>query len=99
MIGDQKVNRIIVPPIRVTDVPYCNTATDFKADRLYKLQFQAPPQVGSYGFQVHFVSDSFLWDDIRRNVTVSTKKADVLVTVLMGSRTARGRGLLCATCG
>jgi len=78
MIGDQKVNKIIVPPIRVTDVPYCDPTNDFKADRLYKLQFQAPTQVSSYGFQVHFVSDSFLWDDIRRNVTLEVEDFSAL---------------------
>ncbi|KAF8334977.1 Sec63 Brl domain-containing protein [Cantharellus anzutake] len=85
MIGDEKVNRIIVPPIRVTDVPYCDVETGSKPDRLYKLQFQAPPDVGSFGFQLHFVSDTFLWDDIRRPITLKVEDLSALAADEQGA--------------
>lgn len=70
LIGDQKVNRVIVPPMRFSDVPYSNP-TKARNYRVYKLQFQAPPNVGAYGFQIHFVSDTFVGEDVRRDVVVS----------------------------
>lgn len=72
MIGDQKMNRVIVPPIRVTDVPYANPSKAPKDYRMYKLQFQAPPQVGVYTFQLAFVSDTFVGEDVRMFLPVST---------------------------
>jgi len=65
MIGDQKLNRVIVPPIRISEVPYADTTRAPKDYRAYKLQFQAPPQVGVYTFQIVFVSDTFVGDDVR----------------------------------
>ena len=42
-----------------------------RTDRIYKVQFQAPPTVGAYTFQIHFVSDTFVVEDVRQNITVS----------------------------
>ncbi|KAG8993435.1 secretory subunit [Tulasnella sp. 427] len=59
------MNKVIVPPIRVSDVPYANASKAPKDHRMYKLQFQAPPQVGVYTFQLAFVSDTFVGEDVR----------------------------------
>jgi len=71
-IGDLKQNRIFVPPTKISDVPlYLPTSTaSGPKDRLYKLTFQAPPNVGSLSLQVHFVSDTFVGDDIHRTITL-----------------------------
>ena len=71
-IGDQKQNRIFVPPMRFTDVPLClgTSPASGSEDRLYKITFQAPPSVGSLSLQVRFVSDTFVVDDIRKSITV-----------------------------
>jgi translocation protein SEC63 len=42
-----------------------------KTVRMYKIQFQAPPTVGAYTFQINFVSDTFVVEDVRQNITVS----------------------------
>ena len=52
-MGDIKANRVVVPPFKVSDVPY--TDSDY---RVYKMQFQAPPNVRSYTWRV-------LWSAIR----------------------------------
>lgn len=71
-IGDLKQNRIFVPPTKISDAPlYLPTSTTSgPKDRLYKLTFQAPPNAGSLSLQVHFVSDTFVGDDIHRTITV-----------------------------
>ncbi|KAG8935466.1 secretory subunit [Tulasnella sp. 418] len=69
MIGDQKQNRVIVPPMKFGSVPFTKPGSS-KDYRTYKLQFQAPPQVGVYTFQVNFISDTFLGSDIKRFVVI-----------------------------
>ena len=69
MIGDQKLNRVIVPPVKFKDVPVYDPSADHSY-RIYKLQFQAPPNTGLYTFQVHFVSDTFVGEDVRRDIMV-----------------------------
>lgn len=70
MIGDQKLNKVIVPPSRIADVPYANADKAPYDYRTYKLQFQAPPQVGVYTFQLLFVSDTFVGEDVALFVPV-----------------------------
>ncbi|KAG9016960.1 secretory subunit [Tulasnella sp. JGI-2019a] len=65
MIGDQKLNKVIVPPSRITDVPFANSGKAPNDYRTYKLQFQAPPQVGVYTFQLLFVSDTYVGEDVK----------------------------------
>ncbi|KAG8865289.1 secretory subunit [Tulasnella sp. 330] len=65
MIGDQKLNKVIVPPTRITDVPFANSGKAPNDYRTYKLQFQAPPQVGVYTFQLVFVSDTYVGEDVK----------------------------------
>lgn len=64
-----KVNRVIVPPMRFSDIPYTDSSKS-RNYRTYKLQFQAPPNAGAYTFQYHIVSDTFVGEDIKRDVTV-----------------------------
>ena len=65
ILGDIKTNRVVVPPFKVSDVPY--TDSDY---RMYKMQFQAPPNVGSYTWRVHVVSDTYVGDDTYQDITV-----------------------------
>lgn len=73
MIGDQKLNKVIVPPIRISDVPYANPSKDPQDYRSYKLQFQAPPSVGIYTFQILFISDTYVGGDVRMFLPVSLR--------------------------
>ena len=65
VLGDIKANRVVVPPFKVSDVPY--TDSDY---RMYKMQFQAPPNVGPYTWRVFVVSDTYIGDDTYEDITV-----------------------------
>jgi len=65
VLGDIKANRVVVPPFKVSDIPH--TDTDY---RMYKMQFQAPPNVGSYTWRVFVVSDTYVGDDTYQDITV-----------------------------
>ena len=59
-----------MPPMRISDVPISDPSKD-RNFRSYKLQFQAPQQVGLYTWKLQIVSDTFLGDEIVRDMTVS----------------------------
>ena len=65
ILGDIKANRVVVPPFKVSDVPY--TDSDY---RMYKMQSQAPPNVGSYTWRVFVVSDTYVGEDTYQDITV-----------------------------
>jgi translocation protein SEC63 len=65
VLGDIKAGRVVVPPFRVSDIPY--TDSDY---RMYKMQFQAPPNVGSYTWRVFVVSDTYIGDDTYQDIRV-----------------------------
>jgi len=46
--------------------------------RKWRVQFQAPPQVASYSFQLHVKSDSYLGTDIVQEVLLQVQEADKL---------------------
>ncbi|KAH8555826.1 Sec63 Brl domain-containing protein [Umbelopsis sp. PMI_123] len=58
-LGDPKVNRIIVPPQKITDVVTKKTI---------KIQFPGPPKAGTYTFSYYVRSDSFVGTDIRQDI-------------------------------
>ena len=43
ILGDVKASRVVVPLFKVSDIPYTDSGY-----RMYKVHFQAPPDVGSY---------------------------------------------------
>ncbi|KAI6009717.1 translocation protein sec63 [Pisolithus marmoratus] len=59
VLADDKSNRIVVPPLKITDVPLSDPSRE-RNYRSYKLQFQAPPNVGLFTWKVYFVSDTFI---------------------------------------
>ncbi|TKY86985.1 hypothetical protein EX895_003662 [Sporisorium graminicola] len=71
MIGDQKLDRVIVQPTKVSDIGADQVRT-------YSVQFQAPPQAGLYTFQAILKSDSFLGSDASRMVKLKVEDASVL---------------------
>ncbi|KAM3584756.1 secretory subunit, variant 2 [Umbelopsis sp. WA50703] len=58
-LGDFKVQRIMVPPVKVTDIV---------SKKTFKLQFPGPPKAGTYTFSYCVYSDSFLGTDIRQDI-------------------------------
>ncbi|CAO3675952.1 unnamed protein product [Umbelopsis vinacea] len=58
-LGDPKVNRIIVPPQKVTDIVTKQTI---------RIQFPGPPKAGTYTFSYYVRSDSFIGTDLRQDI-------------------------------
>ncbi|EMR09310.1 hypothetical protein PNEG_02269 [Pneumocystis murina B123] len=57
---DIKHDRIVVPPISITDIG--------KSIRTFQISFQAPSQIGLYTFQIQVKSDTYIGTDFRKNV-------------------------------
>ncbi|GLB33376.1 putative sec63 protein [Lyophyllum shimeji] len=80
VLADEKSNRVVVPPMRVTDIPLAQSGRE-RDYRSYKIQFQAPQNVGVFTWKVLLVSDTFVGEDSSRDITlriedVSTLPAD-----------------------
>ncbi|EGO04169.1 hypothetical protein SERLA73DRAFT_67885 [Serpula lacrymans var. lacrymans S7.3] len=69
VLADDKSNRIVVPPMKVTDIPVSNSNQDGDY-RSYKLQFQAPQNVGLFTWKIYFVSDTFVDEEICRDISL-----------------------------
>lgn len=71
VLGDEKQNRIVVPPIRISDIPYADTTGESERDyRTYKIQFQGPPSTGVFTWKVFVVSDTYVGEEGGVSVTV-----------------------------
>ena len=73
MICNQPGDKVIFGPQKFTDVPHASSTgpgSKFAGGRLYKLQFQSPPNVGAYAFRAVFVSDTFVGDDLAMDLNV-----------------------------
>lgn len=55
--------------MKITDIPFAqpNHERDYRS---YKIQFQAPPNVGIFTWKVQLVSDTFIGEDVTRDITV-----------------------------
>lgn len=72
VLADPKVGKVIVPPMKISDVPLANPGIS-KDYRSYKLQFQAPPQAQTFNWKVYLVSDTFVGEEVVRDITVSAR--------------------------
>lgn len=72
MLADDKLNRTVVPPFKVTDVPYSDPDAEHERDyRSYKIQFQAPQNTGMFTWKIYLVSDTFVGEEVTRDIVVS----------------------------
>jgi len=69
VLADDKSNRVVVPPMKITDVPFSKPEYD-RDYRSYKLQFQAPNGVGLFTWKVYLVSDTFVGEEICEDVAL-----------------------------
>jgi preprotein translocase subunit Sec63 len=69
VLADDKSNRVVVPPMKITDVPFSKPEQD-RDYRSYKLQFQAPNGVGLFTWKVYLVSDTFVGEEICEDIAV-----------------------------
>ncbi|KAF8122761.1 translocation protein sec63 [Boletus edulis] len=77
VLADDKSNRIVVPPLKIHDVPRSDPS---KAQnyRRYKLQFQAPPNVGLFTWKVYFVSDTVVGEETCRPISLKIDDVSTL---------------------
>ena len=69
VLADDKSNRIVVPPLKISDVPASRPGKE-RDYRCYKVQFQAPPNVGLFTWKVYLVSDTLVGEELCRDITV-----------------------------
>jgi preprotein translocase subunit Sec63 len=69
VLADDKSNRVVVPPMKIADVPFSKPEQD-RDYRSYKLQFQAPNGVGLFTWKVYLVSDTFVGEEICEDIAV-----------------------------
>ncbi|EPY52862.1 ER protein translocation subcomplex subunit Sec63 [Schizosaccharomyces cryophilus OY26] len=72
-VVDPRQNRVIIPPFSITDIP--------RTTRTIRIPFQVPPVEGTFKFQTHVVSNSYLGEDIVSNLTIIVKDAAVIQDV------------------
>ena len=69
-----KSNKVVVPPLKITDVPITRDA-DYRS---YKIQFKAPQNVGLFTWKVVVISDTFVGDEASRDVVLKIDDPAVL---------------------
>jgi translocation protein SEC63 len=69
VLADDKTNRVVVPPMKISDIPFSNSSQD-RNYRSYKLQFQAPQSTGMFTWKIYLVSDTFVGEEISRDIVV-----------------------------
>ena len=62
--------------MKITDVPIANAQG--ATHRAYKMQFQAPQNVGLFTWKVFVVSDTFVGDEAVRDITLKIDDPSVL---------------------
>ncbi|EJD01240.1 uncharacterized protein FOMMEDRAFT_126005 [Fomitiporia mediterranea MF3/22] len=67
LVTEPKLNRVVMPPMRITDLPLSDPTKE-RNFRTYKLQFQAPPNVAVYSWKIHLVSDTFVGEEVIRDI-------------------------------
>ncbi|CAE6348669.1 unnamed protein product, partial [Rhizoctonia solani] len=87
MICNQPGDKVIFGPQKFTDVPEASSVASGVGakGRLYKLQFQSPPQVGTYAFRAVFVSDTFVGDDLAMDLSLTVEDVSALTTEEAGA--------------
>ncbi len=72
VLADDKFNRTVVPPFKVTNVSYSNSDVEHERDyRSYKIQLQAPQNTGMFTWKIHLVSGTFVGEEVTRDIVVS----------------------------
>ncbi|KAI0313248.1 Sec63 Brl domain-containing protein [Amylostereum chailletii] len=77
VLADMKTNKVVVPPMRITDVPFSDPslARNFRS---YKLKFQVPPSVGLFTWRVFVISDTFIDEDASRAIQLKIEDVTAL---------------------
>ncbi|RPD62137.1 translocation protein sec63 [Lentinus tigrinus ALCF2SS1-7] len=79
VLADVKSNKVVVPPMKITDVPVAGPQSGIDY-RSYKIQFQAPQNVGLFTWKVFVVSDTFVGDEASRDIILKIDDPSVLAS-------------------
>lgn len=71
MLGDSKLDKVIVPPTRFTDIPMPNADGTPAEPKEFTIQLPAPPQPNLYSFVAYLTSDALVGADVSRPIMVS----------------------------
>ncbi|KAF8890379.1 Sec63 Brl domain-containing protein [Infundibulicybe gibba] len=77
VLADDKSNRVVVPPMKVSDVPFFDPTED-RDYRSYKLQFQAPAGTGLFTWKIYLVSDTFIGEEVTRDIMLKIDDVSAL---------------------
>ncbi|KAG5645765.1 hypothetical protein DXG03_005302 [Asterophora parasitica] len=77
VLGDEKSNRVVVPPVKISDIPLTQPGHE-RDFRSYKVQFQAPPNVGVFTWKAQLISDTFVGEDSSVDIILKIEDASVL---------------------
>ncbi|OCH84523.1 DnaJ-domain-containing protein [Obba rivulosa] len=73
VLADVKTQRVVVPPMKVSDVP-----TADRGYRSFKIQFQAPPTPGVFTWKLYLISETFIGEEVSRDIILKIDDASVL---------------------
>ena len=70
LVADDKANRLVVPPLKISDIPYSRPDAD-RNYRAFKIQFQCPPNTGLFTWKIYLHCQRYLcrWRSIGLSVT------------------------------
>ncbi|KAI9511303.1 hypothetical protein F5148DRAFT_1146963, partial [Russula earlei] len=77
VLADVKSDRLVVPPLKVTDVPFADP-THARDYRSYKLKFQAPAGTGLFTWRVVVVSDTYIAEDAAKDLQLRVEEFTAL---------------------
>ncbi|KAF8164785.1 Sec63 Brl domain-containing protein [Crassisporium funariophilum] len=72
VLADDKSNRVVVPPLKITDIPNSQPGSD-RDYRSYKIQFQCPPNTGLFTWKVYVVSDTFVGEEPTTDIALKVE--------------------------
>ncbi|KAF9028316.1 hypothetical protein BDZ89DRAFT_1254783 [Hymenopellis radicata] len=74
VLADPKSSRLAIPPMKISDVPSISDLPSSRPYRSYKIQFQAPPTLGTNNWRVYVVSDSFVGAEAWLPITLKVEE-------------------------
>jgi preprotein translocase subunit Sec63 len=90
ILVDVKSDRLVVPPLKVTDVPFTDPSS-VRDYRSYKLKFQAPAGTGLFTWRVMVVSDTYIAEDGAKDLQVCYSYNIFIVVITDARLVTRGR--------
>jgi translocation protein SEC63 len=72
-LADDKANRLVVPPLKISDIPYSRPNAD-RNYRAFKIQFQCPPNTGLFTWKIYIVSDTFAGEEAKIDIALKVEE-------------------------